>query len=163
MMFGQCRADRVIARRRSDPCPRHDLPARAVALLLLTGPAGCGAPAATGPHSTVDRKHDVGITNVRLADYPPDVPTNAELTFFGRPGETFPVRETPLGEPGTLFVYDDTAGRLVRTVPMDPAHPAVEGDPLPEGHEYRGFFLPARLSPRFGGPSDYASHSNPNK
>ena len=119
--------------------------------------------AAKGPHSVDGRKRDVGITNVHLADDPSDVPTNAELTFFGRPGATFPVREKPLDEPATLFVYDDASCRLVRTEPIDPAHPAVRADPLPDDDEYRGFFLPVRLSPRFGGPSDYATRPTPNK
>jgi hypothetical protein len=98
------------------------------------------------PYSYVDIRNNVAMTNVNLNVVPPGIPTNAELTFFGRRGNTYPVRHDRINEPGTLYIYDDTEKKVLGTFPIDPNDPGIKVK-FDNDDELRGYFLSGRVKP----------------
>jgi hypothetical protein len=90
-------------------------------------------------------ENDIGITTVDVQKKPRGIPAEAELTFFGRPGNTYAVRREPISEEGILYVYDDTAHHLLCAQVLSPQKPFAKFPICDDSHEFRGFFLPARL------------------
>jgi hypothetical protein len=86
----------------------------------------------------------IGITTLDIYKIPDGVPPEAEVTFFGKPGHTYPVRREPVTREGSLYVYDDTDHRIVYVEKISPQHPAVLNLDFDPTHDYRGFFAPSR-------------------